>query len=536
MSKITDFWRNLPLATKLAAFASLLVVVVVGVLTYRTIQREEAAFEADIQDQAALVLETSSRSVEDNLYRRDVDELDEFANIIKEYHQITLVKIFDADGFLLADSALPSPILASKPDPLGQAILESSPNQIYLRHQSSQVIAGKPVILGRKPIGAVAVGISTAALDAKIANVRNESLITGLLMIVVATLASILITRYVTHSLSALTGAAAQLSKSNTVIHVPERGEDEVAQLSRTFNRMAAAVQARERDLKTLAGSLEDQVKTRTAELQTRNQDLTKANEELVVARAQAEEATRLKSQFLATISHELRTPLNAIMGYTQLMQLGVTGEMSQIQRENTDRIYANSNTLLQLINNLLDIAKIEAGRLQLVRKPFNLREWVSAVTRETEGLAQEKSLTFETRIADDLPAEITGDPDRLKQILLNLISNAVKFTEKGNIQLRLSHVDRSKLIIEVTDTGIGIPPHMMETIFDEFRQVDQTTQRKFGGTGLGLSIVRNLALMMNGTVRVESKLGQGSTFTVQVPLLTDLAFAMPQVDGEKIE
>jgi signal transduction histidine kinase len=154
------------------------------------------------------------------------------------------------------------------------------------------------------------------------------------------------------------------------------------------------------------------------------------------------------------------------------------------------------------------------------------LRDWINQIIGETEGLVKAKGLEFETRINESLPTEIIGDPDRLKQIVVNLISNAVKFTDEGRIEVELTHSEYQKLILRVRDTGIGIPSHMQETIFDGFRQVDGTSQRRYGGTGLGLAIVRNLCVMMDGIIRVESTVGKGSLFTVQLPLLAHGAYA----------
>jgi len=275
-------------------------------------------------------------------------------------------------------------------------------------------------------------------------------------------------------------------------------------------------------DLGELAASLERKVDERTARLRDQTERLLEANRELIEARKQAEEANRLKSEFLATISHELRTPLNAIIGYTQMSLAGMVGEMSKQQREYQERVFANGRSLLALIDDVLDLSKIEAGRVELIKTPFNLREWLDNVVAQTQGLADEKGLVLKTRLDDQLPDTIVGDPDYLNQIALNLLGNAFKFTEKGRVELAVRKQGRDSWAIVVSDTGIGIPPHAQEYIFDEFRQVDGTARRQHGGTGLGLAIVRNLAMMMGGSVRVKSQVGEGSTFTVQLPLVAE--------------
>ncbi len=255
--------------------------------------------------------------------------------------------------------------------------------------------------------------------------------------------------------------------------------------------------------------------------IEAQNKALVKANRELAVARKQAEEASRLKDEFLANMSHELRTPLNAIIGYTQIILHGISGELNSRQRVNMERILYNSENLLALINDVLDVAKIEAGRMEIVRRPFELQPWADRVTTQMSGLAEKKQLDYRVVVDQALPEEIVGDAERLKQILLNLISNAIKFTEKGGVTIRVEQCNQEHWTISVADTGIGIPAHAIEYIFDEFRQVDGSKARQFGGTGLGLAIARNLTLMMDGKINVTSELGEGSIFTVTLPLIT---------------
>lgn len=259
-----------------------------------------------------------------------------------------------------------------------------------------------------------------------------------------------------------------------------------------------------------------------SAKIQAKNQALLDTNRALALARKQAEDATQLKSQFLATMSHELRTPLNAIIGYTEIQLAGMAGDLTQEQREYQQRVLTNADHLLQLINDILDIAKIEAGRMEIINKPFEVQLWMDEVVRQTEGLAEEKHLVFETGIDERMPKVLIGDSARIKQIAINLLSNAFKFTEQGYVRLQIQRHGQDAWKLIVSDTGMGIPSHLQETIFEEFRQVDSSSSRRQGGTGLGLSIVRKLALMMGGNVRVTSKLGEGSTFTVILPLVSE--------------
>jgi len=219
-------------------------------------------------------------------------------------------------------------------------------------------------------------------------------------------------------------------------------------------------------------------------------------------------------------MSHELRTPLNAIIGFTDLMLTEMPGALVEKQKDYLKRVIANGERLLALINDVLDLAKIESARVDIVAVAFSPAELLKATENQLRGLADQKKLRFDTQLAPDLPLQLKGDANRLEQILVNLVGNAIRFTDVGNVSVRFAKSDDTHWILEVADTGVGIPPHAQEFIFDEFRQVDGSPQRMHGGTGLGLAIVRKLAQAMGGAVRVESEVGKGSVFTVQLPLV----------------
>jgi len=259
-----------------------------------------------------------------------------------------------------------------------------------------------------------------------------------------------------------------------------------------------------------------EELQAQTEELQQQTEELQQQSEELAQQRAAVEEADRLKSQFLSNMSHELRTPLNSILALSQLMLSRGTGVNREKEAEYLAIIERNGRHLLNLINDILDLSKIEAGRIDLLPAPFRPEHVVQRALEVTRPLAEAKGL--EVRFEADPVPELVTDEDKVHQILLNLLSNAVKFTDQGSITVRVG-VEDGQMLFSVQDTGIGISEADLPNIFDEFRQVDGSTTRRHEGTGLGLAIGQKLAHLLGGEIRVETAPGQGSTFTLALPL-----------------
>jgi PAS domain S-box-containing protein len=262
-------------------------------------------------------------------------------------------------------------------------------------------------------------------------------------------------------------------------------------------------------ELTKLNENLENRITDATEALEERNRQLEWQSREL-------ERAYRLKSQFLASMSHELRTPINALMGYTSLMQDQIYGELNTRQEEALSRMNAASQHLLELINDILDLAKIEAGKMPVHVESVDVAQLIRELGQTIEPMIRRKKLEYRVELDDDV-ASIETDRTKVKQIILNLLSNAVKFTREGHIAVR-AHAADDGVIIEVADSGIGITEEDIQKIFEDFRQVDQSSTREYGGTGLGLSITKKLLHLLGGTVRVESSIGEGSTFIVSLP------------------
>ena len=301
--------------------------------------------------------------------------------------------------------------------------------------------------------------------------------------------------RHTVQPIIKLTETAVAISQGDLNRTAPVVGQDEVSILANAFNDMTS-------QLRDLIDGLERRVNERTAELKK--------------AMREVREASRLKDEFLSVMSHELRTPLNAMIGYMGIMTM--RGELSDDNLHMVKRTRANAERLLSLINDVLDISRIESGRLQIVPAEMQIRELVDRVGGQMAVLADEKQLVFECSVNDRVSKLIMADEDALTKIITNLAANAIKFTEEGRVDLTVDEA-QDELLIEVTDTGIGIPVHMQEVVFERFRQVDGSSKRAHGGSGLGLAIVKNLCQAMNGSVQLTSEINEGSKFTVTLPL-----------------
>ena len=266
-------------------------------------------------------------------------------------------------------------------------------------------------------------------------------------------------------------------------------------------------------ELKTFSSQLEQRITEATTDLAEQNKRLQWQSGEL-------EKANRLKSEFLASMSHELRTPINALIGYTSLMIDRIYGEITAKQEEGLHRIQASAQHLLALINDILDLAKIESGKMPLHLEDVPIAQIVREITQQIEPLVRKRALELVTEMPDQPPMMHT-DRTKVKQILLNLLSNAVKFTHSGRVIMRVVPGDRS-VRMDIVDTGIGIRPQDLHAIWEDFRQVDQSRTREFGGTGLGLSITRKLVQALGGSIQVESEYGEGSAFSITLPLRTE--------------
>jgi signal transduction histidine kinase/CheY-like chemotaxis protein len=486
-----------------------LIVLAVVVPSVHTIRSQQQLLHRKLRDGATAMATVTALAASDPLAAADIDMLSRLvATVAHDNPDVARAFVVDRRGMVIAHS---------EPEQEGMLVAELMRPPATLQVRRTPTPAGHaelrvtaPILVSGEPWGAVRVDLSLSSTRKEIWAEGQRLGIAMLVVLALAIVGAAKLAGSIARPVEQLADLATEIARGNLEVRSGLRSSDEIGELARAFDLMTEKLAEAADKLQNYSASLAREVAERT--------------EELCQAKELAEAAGRAKSEFLAAMSHEIRTPLHGIFGMTELA-VDTTDDTER--RYFLDRSRACAESLLAIVNDVLDFSKVEAGKLELESVEFPVHEVIDGVVDTVAVEASRKGLELISFVDPAVPAQLRGDPVRLRQIILNLANNAVKFTERGEVVIRVEPVepgaeagthDTLHLRCTVQDTGMGIPEDKQELIFQAFMQVDSSDTRRHGGTGLGLAITQRLVTLMGGTITLRSELGRGSVFTVTVP------------------
>jgi signal transduction histidine kinase/CheY-like chemotaxis protein len=443
-------------------------------------------------------------------------------NTLKSKEEILVAAVWPAQGALMAAHVHPSEMGRR------EKVLPDDPKDVLSQFRSDHKTEMRPLKLGDTTVGFLYLKADVRAkVRERVKHYANIVLMVMLISCLAALLIASRLQSWIARPILELAGMAKVVTeKKDYMVRANKGTEDEVGSLVDAFNEMLGVIQSRDADLQSANKALETYSQDLEKKVEDRTSALVAATTEAQNARVAAEDANRAKSVFLANMSHELRTPLNAIIGYSEMLQEDATDVAGQEFAGDLQKIHTAGKHLLGLINDVLDISKIEAGKMDLFLETFDLQTMIRDVVSTIDPLVMKNGNQLKVELGEDLTT-MRADATKVRQALFNLLSNACKFTEQGVIRLEVAHetgTGAGRYIFKVSDTGIGMSAEQIGRLFKAFSQADASTTRKYGGSGLGLVITRHFCRMMGGDIEVSSEPDKGSVFTVRLPAVVDSA------------